>query len=66
MKVLDEILIEYLGAKPPVFNETGQLSEDGYEAYDKLESLLNDLNGIGISINADKIMNQIDNIINEN
>lgn len=66
MKALDEILIEYLGAKHPVFNETGHLSDEGYKAYDKLESLLKDLNGIGISINADKIMNQIDDIINEN
>lgn len=26
MKALDEILIEYFGAKPPVFNKKGQLT----------------------------------------
>lgn len=63
MKGLDEILIEYFGAKPPVFNKKGQLTTSGKGAYDKLEMLLNDLNGIGVSIDPDKAMAYIDEII---
>lgn len=37
MKALDEILIEYFGAKPPVFNKKGQLTASGQRAYDKLD-----------------------------
>lgn len=63
MKALDEILIEYFGVEPPVFNKKGQLTASGQKAYDKLDMLLSDLNGIGVNINPDKIMDYIDEII---
>lgn len=63
MKGLEEILIEHFGAKPPVFNKKGQLTNSGEEAYNKLEMLLNDLKGIGVSIDPDKAMTYIDEII---
>ena len=63
MNTLEDILVEYFGATPPVFNEQGQLTKTGSAAYIKRESLVNDLNGIGISIFPDKIMNEIDAII---
>ena len=64
MKTLEEILIEYFGAKSPVFNETDKLTESGRSAYKKLEHLINDLNGLCLGISPDKVMNQIDEIIN--
>lgn len=63
MKALDEILIEYFGAKSPVFNKKRQLTASGQKAYDKLDMLLRDLNGIGVNINPDKTMDYIDEII---
>lgn len=63
MKALDEILIEYFGAKPPVFNKKGQLTASGQKAYDKLDMLLCGLNGIGVNINPNKTMDYIDEII---
>lgn len=66
MKSLEEILQEYFGCKGDAFNKDGRFSDEGICAYDKLERLIYYLSCLGIGIDYDKVITELDKIEYEN
>ena len=63
MKTLEELLHE-CGCKGEVFDDTGELTDEGMEAYKRLENLLYDIEGLtGVSVSP--IIRQLDEITDE-
>jgi hypothetical protein len=74
MKSLEEILQEYFGCKGknPFLKNPRKLNDDGdYEyftkagaaAYGKLTALIEDLEGIGVLLDAEGIIDELDQIV---
>ena len=64
MKTLEQILQEYFGANK-VFLKSGTFSNSGMKAYVKLDRLLLDLSLLGISIDYNKVIKELDRIEHE-
>ena len=63
MKSLEEIFSEYFDYPAPFDYETGELTEQGVCAYAKLSSLIRDLEALGVISGAERIEDNIDDII---
>jgi hypothetical protein len=64
MKSLEQILTETYGHKH-ILKENGDLTEVGYKDMRKLETLLADLELLGLPIDAPKCIRELDKIISE-
>ena len=62
---LEEILQQYFNCPVP-FRKDGDLTTTGAEAFKKLESLLSNLQSIGVIENNSNYSNQLYDILNEN
>lgn len=64
MKCLDEILQHYFGCKN-VFDEQGDLTDEGHEAYFKLTSLIEDVCALTEEDVSIEMIETLDEIVNE-